>query len=95
MINHSTPRKCQRCRLEKCFSNGMRKDFILTEEEKQRRRKRLEENRQLSNDQPSFPESMSFQNNQFVSEPIDEIDRVSFISKTISELNIYLFFFSF
>ncbi len=41
-------RKCPRCRLERCFAMGMRKDFIRSEEEKQRRKKRPEEIRNLS-----------------------------------------------
>jgi len=52
-INTNVIRKCQRCRLVKCFSMGMRKDFILSEEEKQRRRERIELNRQLSADYQS------------------------------------------
>ncbi len=51
----------------------MRKDFILSEEEKQRRRQRIEQNRQLSNE---YKSSISRANN-YVSESIDEIDRVS------------------
>ena len=31
-------RKCFRCRLERCFTMGMRKDFILNQEEIQRRK---------------------------------------------------------
>lgn len=38
-------RKCPKCRLERCFAMGMNKDFIVSNEEKERRRKRLEENR--------------------------------------------------
>ena len=40
--------KCQKCRLERCFAAGMRKDFLQTEEQKQKRRKALEENRNLT-----------------------------------------------
>ncbi len=63
----------------KCLSMGMRKDFILSEEEKQKRRQRIEENRRLSNEYHSNIESsVSLPVNDYISESIDEIDRVSF-----------------
>ena len=55
----------------------MRRDFILSEEEKQKRRQRIEENRQLSNEYYSNTEFVSLPINDYVSESIDEIDRVS------------------
>jgi len=56
---------------------GMRKDFILSEEEKQRRRERIEQNRQLSNDYHLSMSSISLSNNNYISESINEIDRVN------------------
>merc|ERR1719239_738842 len=51
----SNRRFCKRCRLRKCFEIGMRKEYILTDEEKMRKRQRIEENRQRSSQaqQPS------------------------------------------
>ena len=77
-------RKCQRCRLDRCFAMGMRKDFILSEEEKQRRRKRLEDNRNMSSKTLVTSESsnsLSLTNSspksESFSQTFDEIDRVS------------------
>ena len=47
-VTHDTRRKCQRCRLERCFTVGMRKDFIISEEEKQRKKSVLEQNRTMT-----------------------------------------------
>lgn len=40
-----TRRFCQRCRLQKCFKIGMRKDYIMTEDQKLLKRKKVEQNR--------------------------------------------------
>jgi hypothetical protein len=48
---------------------GMRKDFILNEKEKQRRKKRPEENRNIPSEHSTTVES--------VSQTPDKIDRVS------------------
>ncbi|GLH05985.1 CSON000745 protein [Gryllus bimaculatus] len=40
-----TRRFCQRCRLEKCLAIGMRKDYIMSEEDKVIKREKIEQNR--------------------------------------------------
>lgn len=40
-----TRRFCQRCRLEKCFQIGMQKEYIMSEEDKLMKRKKIEQNR--------------------------------------------------
>ncbi len=71
--------------MERCFAAGMRKDFILSDEEIQRRRKRLEENRDLTSQHLStseLPNSLSITHSVSKSESLspttDEIDHVSF-----------------
>ncbi|CAG2103586.1 unnamed protein product, partial [Medioppia subpectinata] len=44
-INTLTRKSCQKCRLEKCFALGMRKDFIRSDEENDKRRKLIRENK--------------------------------------------------
>lgn len=55
-INVVTRRFCQRCRLEKCFTIGMRKEYIMSEEDKMLKRKKIEMNRlkrKLNGEQPT------------------------------------------
>lgn len=40
-----TRRFCQKCRLEKCLAIGMVKEYIMSEEDKAEKRKKIEENR--------------------------------------------------
>jgi len=46
-ITSATRKRCKRCRLTKCFKVGMRKEWILTEEEKRLKRRKIERNRLL------------------------------------------------
>ncbi|CAF1483608.1 unnamed protein product [Didymodactylos carnosus] len=46
-ISNEITRKCKRCRLEQCFAVGMRKDYILTSEERLLKKKCIEDNRRL------------------------------------------------
>lgn len=45
-VTQVTRRFCQRCRLKKCLSVGMKKESILSPEEKLVKRQKIEENRQ-------------------------------------------------
>ncbi|CAF2491112.1 unnamed protein product [Rotaria sp. Silwood2] len=45
VVTPTTRKRCKRCRLTKCFKVGMRKEWILTEEEKRSKRKKIERNR--------------------------------------------------
>jgi hypothetical protein len=64
---------------------GMRKDFLVTKEQKQQRQQRLEENRNMaltrlstSESASSSSTSQSVSNLDYVSPTLDELDRVSF-----------------
>ncbi|KAK9293918.1 hypothetical protein QLX08_011302 [Tetragonisca angustula] len=57
-ITPVTRRFCQKCRLDKCFSIGMRKEYIMSEEDKVLKRQKIEQNRAkkrptLENTKPS------------------------------------------
>jgi len=67
-------RKCPKCRLDRCFAMGMRKDFIVKKEEKRRKKKQLEENL----NRPSSS-SNTISNFEPLSQTFDEIDSVSFL----------------
>ncbi len=69
-VAYKTRRKCQKCRLERSFAVGMRKDFFLKEEERQRRKRKFHENKNLKLQRSSNSESLS--------PTSDEIDRVNF-----------------
>lgn len=45
VITQVTRRFCQKCRLDKCFSIGMRKEYIMSEQDKVAKRQKIEENR--------------------------------------------------
>lgn len=44
-ITSITRRFCQKCRLEKCFKVGMKKEYIMSEEDKELKRLKIEQNR--------------------------------------------------
>lgn len=44
-ITTVTRRFCQKCRLEKCFTVGMVKEFIMSDEDKAEKRRKIEQNR--------------------------------------------------
>lgn len=54
-----TRRFCQKCRLEKCLAVGMVKEFIMSEEDKAEKRRKIEENRAKKRQLPDPDESVT------------------------------------
>jgi hypothetical protein len=47
VVTSATRKRCKRCRLTKCFKVGMRKEWILTDEEKHLKREKIVRNRMI------------------------------------------------
>ncbi|CAF4234290.1 unnamed protein product [Rotaria sp. Silwood2] len=47
-ISFASQRRCSSCRLTKCFNSGMRRDRLLTNEQRAAKRHQIEENRQVT-----------------------------------------------
>ena len=45
VITINTRKKCKKCRIDKCFKVGMRKEWIMSETEREEKRRKIEENR--------------------------------------------------
>ncbi|KAJ6637946.1 Nuclear hormone receptor HR96 [Pseudolycoriella hygida] len=66
-ISVVTRRFCQKCRLEKCFSIGMKKEYIMSEEDKILKKMKIEQNRakrkpSASNQQVTVPQKIKREN---------------------------------
>ncbi|CAF5123264.1 unnamed protein product, partial [Rotaria sp. Silwood1] len=47
-ISFASERRCSACRLIKCLNSGMRRDRLLTDEQRAAKRRKIEENRQVT-----------------------------------------------
>ncbi|CAF3920313.1 unnamed protein product, partial [Rotaria sp. Silwood1] len=47
IISLDTRKRCNACRLKKCFNKGLRKEWIMSEEEKRTKKQKIEDNRRL------------------------------------------------
>ncbi|CAF3984204.1 unnamed protein product, partial [Rotaria sp. Silwood1] len=47
IISLETRKRCKYCRLKKCFDKGLRKEWIMSEEEKRTKKQKIEDNRRL------------------------------------------------
>ncbi|CAF2614290.1 unnamed protein product [Rotaria sp. Silwood2] len=47
IITLETRKRCKYCRLKKCFDKGLRKEWIMSEEEKRTKKQKIEDNRRL------------------------------------------------
>nr|ASL70498.1 nuclear receptor [Brachionus rotundiformis] len=68
-INIQTRKKCKKCRIVKCFNLGMRRDWIMTEMEREEKRRKIQENRKKKTTDGNVSESMS-QSEQSMPTPI-------------------------
>ncbi|CAF1414325.1 unnamed protein product [Adineta steineri] len=72
LVIHGINRKCHRCRLSRCFMMGMRKDFIVKKETKQKKKKYLEENLLNSNFIPQLLLDLDNDNNNIELNEMEE-----------------------
>ncbi|KAK9502135.1 hypothetical protein O3M35_012726 [Rhynocoris fuscipes] len=61
-ITSITRRFCQRCRLAKCYSVGMRRELIMSEADKERKRRKIEANRAKHGYMVNIPTRMNTTN---------------------------------
>ncbi|CAF3438525.1 unnamed protein product [Rotaria socialis] len=60
-VAFNVPKRCKRCRLEKCLTSGMRKAWILSDKEKADKCARIEENRCLKKAHNNIQESLQLE----------------------------------
>lgn len=70
-ITAVTRRFCQKCRLEKCFAIGMRKDYIMSEEDKLQKRQKIEQNRARKRTSTTFDPAKKIKRDYSSEESID------------------------
>ncbi|XP_076240219.1 nuclear hormone receptor HR96 [Calliopsis andreniformis] len=84
-ITPVTRRFCQKCRLDKCFSIGMRKEYIMSEEDKVLKRQKIEENRAkkrpLENAKPSKSKKSCTEYSKFDDASVS----VNLVASTVSD----------
>lgn len=87
-----TRRFCQKCRLEKCLTVGMVKEFIMSDEDKAEKRRKIEENRAKKRQHPSPEDAVSsskiskrdeeFTNNGYGSHPSESVVQYDVLNST-------------
>ncbi|KAI4472676.1 hypothetical protein M0802_016586 [Mischocyttarus mexicanus] len=82
-ITPVTRRFCQKCRLDKCFSIGMRKEYIMSEEDKVLKRQKIEQNRAKKR-----PQSDNIKASKVKKDCVEDCnfeDTVNSVASTVSE----------
>ena len=83
-INESTRKQCRKCRIEKCLRVGMRKDWIMTESEREELQHKKKENR-LKKLQQLQTSSLSQSNTQSFCTPQAQDHCYSLVTTASSE----------
>jgi hypothetical protein len=65
--------RCKYCRLKKCFDKGLRKEWIMSEEEKRTKKQKIEDNRRLR----ALSQSLSVLSTPAYSPPVTTNDQFS------------------
>lgn len=81
-----TRRFCQKCRLKKCFAIGMKKEWIMSEEEKKAKRDKIEKNRKKRSLQQTTEDSDKQDFTYFKTESQDDSQTVLSPIPTMSPL---------
>ncbi|XP_032675243.1 nuclear hormone receptor HR96 [Odontomachus brunneus] len=84
-ITPVTRRFCQKCRLDKCFSIGMRKEYIMSEEDKVLKRKKIEKNRAKKRSQSDNVKASKIKKDCMDSTFEDTSMSVNSVASTMSE----------
>lgn len=79
-----TRRFCQKCRLKKCFAIGMKKEWIMSEEEKKAKREKIEKNRRKRSSQVAAGQTQDF--TYIKVESLDEVQEALSPISTMSPL---------
>ncbi|EZA51375.1 hypothetical protein DMN91_007020 [Ooceraea biroi] len=85
-ITPVTRRFCQKCRLDKCFSIGMRKEYIMSEEDKVLKRKKIEKNRAKKRSQSDNGKASKIKKNSMDDCTLEDTSMsVNSVASTMSE----------
>lgn len=83
-VTVTVTKRCKKCRLDKCFQSGMRKEWILSEKEKEEKRSKIQENRrlkQIQDNQQNRPSTVTKQDSSTDDDDLS-IDFLTFLTQS-------------